>query len=87
MKNKRFIWMSIGILILLLIPAIAMQFTNEVNWTPLDFIVAGILLFSAQLACEWVMSKISKKGKQVLFILLILAIFLFIWIELAVGIF
>ncbi|REL37906.1 hypothetical protein DYD21_08995 [Rhodohalobacter sp. SW132] len=29
----------------LLIPLIAMQFTNEVNWTVSDFILAGFLLF------------------------------------------
>ena len=31
--------------LLLLLPLVAMQFTNEVNWTFSDFLVAGILLF------------------------------------------
>jgi hypothetical protein len=30
--------------VLLLIPLIAMQFTNEVNWTLFDFVVAGFIL-------------------------------------------
>ena len=29
---------------ILLVPAVAMRFTREVNWTALDFIVAGMLL-------------------------------------------
>jgi len=51
MKNEKSL--SRGILgvaavtgVLLTIPLIAMQFTNEVVWTALDFIVAGALLFA-----------------------------------------
>ena len=44
MKNKRLILILITIVFLLLIPFIAMQFTNEVDWTVSDFIVIGILL-------------------------------------------
>ncbi|MDB5696794.1 MAG: hypothetical protein JWN21_2337, partial [Sphingomonas bacterium] len=35
-----------GVATLLLIPAIAMQFTAEVNWTASDFVVMGVLLAS-----------------------------------------
>jgi uncharacterized membrane protein YjjP (DUF1212 family) len=30
--------------LLLLIPFIAMKFTDEVKWTPIDFITAGVLM-------------------------------------------
>jgi hypothetical protein len=33
---------------LLMIPAIAMQFSDEMNWGPGDFLVAGALLFASK---------------------------------------
>ncbi|MGX7666760.1 hypothetical protein [Flavobacterium pedocola] len=87
MKNKRLIVIITTILVLLSIPLIAMQFTNEVDWKPFDFIIAGILLFATGLTCEFVMRKITnKRNRIVLIALLLLALFL-IWAELAVGIF
>ncbi|WJJ96101.1 hypothetical protein [Algibacter luteus] len=64
-----------------------MQFTNEVNWSFLDFLVAGILLLSTVVAIEFVVQNINKKSIKLLLILGILAIIILIWIELAVGIF
>ena len=37
------------VLVLLLVPLVAMQFTREVRWGLADFIVAGALLFGAGL--------------------------------------
>lgn len=37
--------LAVTIVLILLIPLLAMQFTNEVHWTPSDFIFAGGLLF------------------------------------------
>ena len=39
-------------LALLLLPAIAMRFTDEVNWTALDFVFAGVLIFSLGMGLE-----------------------------------
>lgn len=41
-----------GAITLLLLPLIAMQFTDEVNWTPGDFIAAAILLGATGVAME-----------------------------------
>ena len=73
--------------ILLLIPLIAMQFTDEVNWTLLDFIVAGILLLGTGFICELVIKKVKKTAYRIAFCLSILIALLLIWAELAVGIF
>ncbi|RNC85158.1 MAG: hypothetical protein ED556_10520 [Winogradskyella sp.] len=71
--------------LILLIPLIAMQFTQEVNWNFTDFIVAGILLYSAAISINFV---IGKKGKsKVILIITILIILLLLWTEMAVGIF
>lgn len=87
MKNKRLIGILIAVAVLLCIPLIAMQFTNEVNWTLADFVVAGILLFGTGLTAEFVMRKVKNKDTQVGVIAVILLALFLIWAELAVGIF
>jgi hypothetical protein len=87
MNNKRLIGIVLTVVLLLLIPFIAMQFTAEVNWAPLDFIVAGVLLFSTGLLCDFVIRKVNKIGHRLAICLAILMVFLLIWAELAVGIF
>lgn len=87
MKNKRLAILLIAIAILLLIPLVAMQFTNEVNWTLFDFVIMGALLLGTGLVCELILRKVKNiKGRIVLCAAILLAFFL-IWAELAVGIF
>ena len=71
--------------ILLLLPLIAMQFTNEVNWSPFDFIVGAVLLFGTGALIELVLRQ-TKKYRFVL-VITVLLVFFMIWVELAVGIF
>lgn len=73
--------------ILLLIPFVAMQFTEEVNWSISDFIIAGVLLFGTGLVCELVLRLVKKLEYRLLICGAILLALLLIWIELAVGIF
>lgn len=87
MQNKRLIIILLIPSFLLLIPLIAMQFTDEVNWTTSDFTIAGVLLFGAGLISEMVLRKIKDKNYKLALLALILIILLLIWIELAVGIF
>ena len=87
MQNKRLIGIVLTVALLLLIPLIAMQFTDDVNWTLFDFIVAGVLLLATGLMCELVIRKVNKIGYRIAICLAILAALLLIWIELAVGIF
>lgn len=74
-------------LALLLIPLVAMQFTSEVNWGPLDFIIAGGLLCSLGFSLPLISSKIETLLPKVLAIGLFTFIIALIWAELAVGIF
>lgn len=87
MKNKRLIIIVITAAFLLLIPLIAMQFTAEVNWTLSDFVIAGVLMLGTGLLCELVLRKVNKTSLRTGICIAILAIFLLIWAELAVGIF
>lgn len=72
---------------LLLIPLIAMQFTSEVNWSLLDFVVMGTLLLSVGFGIRYVLLKNSSFQKRLIYLSLVLLAFVLIWAELAVGIF
>lgn len=86
MKNKRFLIIVLGTAILLLIPFIAMQFTDEVNWTLMDFIIAGALLLGTGIMCEIALRKITNIKFRIAVCVVIILIFLLIWAEFAVGI-
>ena len=86
-QNKRLMVIVLTVAVLLLIPLIAMQFTNAVKWNMFDFIVAGGLLLSTGLLCELVMRKVKKTNYRISICAVLLAALLLIWAELAVGIF
>ena len=85
-QNKRLAFILLSIPLLLLIPFIAMQFTSEVDWSPFDFLVMGILLLGTGLAFELVLRKVKKTEHRIALSLAVLVIFFLIWAELAVGI-
>lgn len=85
-NDRLVIFMTIAA-ILLLIPFIAMQFTNEVNWDIYDFAIMGFLLFGTGLICELVLRKVKSMKNRILICGAVLFVFFLIWAELAVGIF
>ncbi len=87
MQNKRLIIIVLTSVIILLIPLIAMQFTDEVNWSLFDFIIAGALLLGIGLMCELAIRKVDKIKYRIAICLALLVLLLLIWAELAVGIF
>ena len=86
-KNKRLTIILLSVPALLLIPLIGMQFTNEIDWSAIDFAAMGILLLGAGIMLEFVLRKVSSKENRIALIAIILIVFLLIWTELAVGIF
>lgn len=86
MRNKRLIGILITVGCLLLIPFIAMQFTNEVKWSPFDFVVAAVLLLGAGLACEIALRVVKKTQYRIIACAVILMLLFVVWAELAVGI-
>ena len=72
--------------IILSIPLIAMQFSNEVDWDSTDFLVMGILISGIGLTYELIIKKLLNKKYWPLAAVILIGIFLFIWAELAVGI-
>lgn len=87
MKNKRLIIILAAMSVLLLIPFIAMQFTDEVDWSVRDFAIMGVLLYGTGLLCELVLRKVKTVQNRILICGAVVIAFLLIWAELAVGIF
>ena len=73
--------------LLLLIPLIAMQLTNEVNWSFFDFIIMGALLTITGLLIGIILQKVKNSDNRLILIVTIVMIFFLIWAELAVGLF
>lgn len=93
MKNKNVIRPAIGTGLILLIP-LALQLTigtgvdgQGFNWQLGDFLVMGALLFSTGLALEFTTKKLKNSPYRIIASLAIVAVFLLIWVELAVGVF
>ena len=86
-QNKRLIGIVLTVVFILLIPFIAMQFTDEVNWTASDFAVAAVLLLGTGLVCELILRKVKKTEHRIGLCIVVLAALFLIWAELAVGIF
>lgn len=72
---------------LLLLPAVAMQFTDEVQWTAFDFVAMGMLLAALGLGLELAMRISRNRAFRVGATVVLVAAFLLVWAELAVGLF
>lgn len=89
-ETRSFPWRTAGwglALALLVTPLAAMQFTSEVNWTPSDFVVAAVLFGGLGLAIELVVRSVRNRSTRVLILLAVVGAFLWLWAELAVGVF
>jgi len=74
-------------LLLLCIPLIGMWITDEINWSPLDFIIMGSLLTLLGAGINFVINYTKNSNNKTLYIGILVLIFLLIWAELSVGIF
>ncbi len=72
---------------ILLIPLIAMQFSEEVNWALPDFIIAGILIFITGILIDFTFRKAKNRKNRLFYSVIIMLALLLLWAELAVGIF
>lgn len=86
-QNKRLAGIVAFVAMLLLVPLVAMQFTNDVNWDGFDFLVAAFLLLGTGLLIELVLRKVKTSINRLLVSAAILLMLFLVWAELAVGIF
>jgi hypothetical protein len=75
-----------GAIVLLLLPLIAMQFTDEVNWMPGDFSAAALLLGATGVAMEAVFRKSTNWTYRIAGGIAAGSGLLLVWAVLAVGI-
>lgn len=85
--NKRILLLFAAVIGILSIPLIAMQLTNEVNWTASDFLIMGILLFGTAIIIELIIRNVKTLKARIILCAVVVFILLIIWAELAVGIF
>jgi len=87
MKSKRLQAMLIFSALILSVPLVAMQFTDEVAWSVFDFLIGAVLLTSLSLGLETVFRNVGDFNSRIIFCVIILVVFFLVWAELAVGVF
>lgn len=76
----------IGTVLILMVPLVAMAFTDEVDWNWFDFVVMGGLLLGTGILFELLTTKLPAKYRPLVAVVLLAALAL-LWAELAVGVF
>jgi len=87
MKTKNIIRIVVVTAFILLIPFVAMQFSDDVKWGASDFVFIGALLIGSGLLYEFVATKIRNPKHRAVIGIVLVATLLLVWAELAVGIF
>jgi hypothetical protein len=76
-----------GTIAVLLVPAVAMQFSREIDWGAMDFLAAAILLFAAGAVAAFALRRLRTRGRRLWAMAAVGATVLVVWAELAVGLF
>ena len=76
-----------AVALVMLVPAVAMRFTEEVNWTTGDFVFAGVLLIGGAALIELVAWRVRNPVIRIGFALFVVAVVAALWAEAAVGVF
>jgi uncharacterized membrane protein YgdD (TMEM256/DUF423 family) len=84
--SQKIIRVALATALILLIPLVAMQFTDEVNWSLSDFIIMGILLFGSGLVYVLTTRNMNDAKHRIAVGAIVLIALLLIWVHLAVGI-
>lgn len=86
-RNMVFVWIAVVTGLILLVPAGAMYFFDEVNWTLTDFIIAAALIFGTTTLFVLLMRAVHTWRYRIVAAIIIAIAFIYLWAELAVGIF
>lgn len=86
-QYRRSFTVALAPLSFLLVPLVAMNFTNEVNWGPYDFLIAAVLLGGMALLLDIILRKTNNSPKRWLLGLGVFLVVVLLWAEMAVGLF
>jgi hypothetical protein len=97
MQNKIFLWIALGVGLILMIPLIftLLNPTASINggdgggwdWKSGDFVVMGSILFGFGSMFVLTARKIRKKSHRIAIAIIFFLALLWLWVELAVGLF
>ncbi len=87
MNTKKIIRILVVTVLILTVPLVAMLFTDEVKWGMADFVIIGALLFGAGFVYELLASKTHTRDQKIVTASVLVAVVIYVWAELAVGIF
>lgn len=83
---KRLLTWVVVIALVLSIPLIAMQFTSEVRWDIMDFVIMGGVLLGMGIVYELIARRSDKSVYRAAFAIGLLGAFLLFWVNASVGI-
>jgi hypothetical protein len=84
-QNRNMVRVALATAFILMVPLVAMQFTEEVNWDLADFVIGGLLLFGTGFAFERVARKGGNFAYRMATGVALAAGLILVWINLAVG--
>jgi mannose/fructose/N-acetylgalactosamine-specific phosphotransferase system component IIC len=87
MKKQSIIRSILAAELVLLVPLIAMQFSDEWDWKLSDFIIIGMLLAGVGFAYQLIVNGLKSNFRHAIMGFIIAAVMILLWVELAVGIF
>ncbi|MDC0644431.1 hypothetical protein OAP32_02550 [Crocinitomicaceae bacterium] len=73
-------------IVFLLIPLIGMLISDQIIWSIYDFILMGSMLLLVGFGIDRILKHVNAYTKRFIYISLIVLLFIFVWIELAVGV-
>ncbi|NNC69250.1 MAG: hypothetical protein HKN90_00310 [Flavobacteriaceae bacterium] len=86
LKNKRPYVILTIVAVLLIIPLILTNISDQVNWSLFDFILMAALLGFIGVSVELILRYTKNTIHRVILFLAVLIFFLLLWAELAVGV-
>lgn len=72
---------------LLVVPFIASQFSDEVNWSGFDYLVMAILFGTTSVALDFILTKAKNKQSRWAWGIAVVLALVIVWVEIAVGVF